>query len=186
MKKIILIFVVSLLAGCAAQLQKGMDTLESAWEKENTALISKLGTKYYKLDPVKAQKAMLIAFTNLGMIIEQQDSNTGFIVAKANAPRPLSTEEWARIRETEEPKARKISGLYLTLNAQNSDVIINSFIIPRESDIQINLRFRTKYTGNTHGLIIGHQPPPEAVKLGTAKIWNEFEKVAFIQNKTLD
>jgi len=185
LKKICIIVACSFLSGCMAQMQENMNALQSYWEKENSKLVSELGTRYYKLGVFDAQRAMLIALSNLEMSIEQQDSNSGFIVAKANAPHPLSTDEWLRVKDIEEPNAQKIAGPMFILDGTKSEVIINTIILKREHDIQITIRFRTKYIGNTAGLIIGRQPPPEAVKIGLRKIWNEFEKTVFIQGKVL-
>lgn len=187
MKKLIvtILFTFSL-SGCVSldQVQSQLNKLDVAYRLENEKLITSLGTRYYKLDKEQAQSAMLLALANLEMSIESQDSRTGFINARGTMPRPLNKDEFDRAWAIEKPRAKEISGLDLSMSGQ-SDVIINTFIIQRDNDLQINIRFRTKYTGNTYGLIISDQAPPEAVKIGYPKIWNEFEKVAFIQGRVV-
>ncbi len=174
------------LSGCVSmeQIQSQLNKLDVAYRAENEKLIASMGTRYYKLDKEQAQSAMLLALTNLEMSIESQDAKTGFINARGTMPRPLSKDEFDRAWAIEKPRAKEISGLDLSMTGQ-SDVIINTFIIQRENDLQINIRFRTKYTGNTYGLVISDQAPPEAVRIGYPKIWNEFEKVAFVQGRVV-
>jgi hypothetical protein len=165
-------------------IQAQLNKLDVVYRSENEKLISAMGTKYYKLDKEKAHSAMLLTFANLEMSIENQDVKSGYINARGTMPRPLGKEEFDRAWAIEKPRAKEITGLDLSMSG-NSDVIINSFIVERGDGIQINIRFRTKYTGNTYGIVISDQAPPEAVKIAYPKIWNEFEKVAFIQGKVV-
>lgn len=187
MKKLMAVVLLAFsLSGCVSmeQIQSQLNKLDVAYRAENEKLIASMGTRYYKLDKEQAQSAMLLALTNLEMSIESQDAKTGFINARGTMPRPLSKDEFDRAWAIEKPRAKEISGLDLSMSGQ-SDVIINTFIIQRENDLQINIRFRTKYTGNTYGLVISDQAPPEAVRIGYPKIWNEFEKVAFVQGRVV-
>jgi len=186
MKNFLLIFVTFFLSGCMSleHIQAQLNKLDVVYRSENEKLISAMGTKYYKLDKEKAHSAMLLTFANLEMSIENQDVKSGYINARGTMPRPLGKEEFDRAWAIEKPRAKEITGLDLSMSG-NSDVIINSFIVERGDDIQINIRFRTKYTGNTYGIVISDQAPPEAVKIAYPKIWNEFEKVAFIQRKVV-
>jgi hypothetical protein len=176
-----------LLTSCVSleHYQKKMDELDSYYREENTKLVKSLGTKYYKISKDKAQIAMLLALSNLELSIKQQDSNAGFILARGNAPRPLSESEWNIVKETAIPKAKEITGLDLTMDGTYTDVIFNVFILERKNDVQINIRFTTDYTGDTYGIALSEQAPPEAVKLALPKIWNEFEKTAFVQGTVL-
>jgi len=186
MRKVFVIpFLFLFLTGCAAQLQDGISKLDAHWRAENKSLMAQLGTRYYKLDKQKAQTAMLMALSNLELTIEQQDANSGFILAKGNAPRPLDAAEWKRVVDIETPTMHSIAGPFVTLTGDNYDVIVNSIMFERPSDIQVNLRFRVKFTGNTHGLIVGDQAPPEAIRIGIPKVWDEFEKIAFVQGKVI-
>lgn len=187
MKKLLTMVLLAFsLSGCVnlEQIQGQLNKLDVVYRTENEKLIASMGTRYYKLDKEQAQSAMLLALANLEMSIESQDSKTGFINARGTMPRPLSKEELDRAWAIEKPRAKEISGLDLSMSGQ-SDVIINTFIIQREDDLQITIRFRTKFTGNTYGLAISDQAPPEAVKIGYPKIWNEFERVAFVQGRVV-
>ncbi|MCW9035639.1 MAG: hypothetical protein OQK35_03975 [Alphaproteobacteria bacterium] len=173
------------LGGCVTQPQNNIDILNTNWGNENRKIISELGTRYYKLSKKKAHSAMLIALSNLGLIIEQQDSDSGFIIAKGNSPSPLSDDEWKRVAELETPYMKSVLGPTAHFKSGTSDAIFNSITMGRKDDVQMNLRYRTKFTGTTYGLVVGTQGPPEYLRISIRKIWNEFEKTAFIQGKVL-
>jgi hypothetical protein len=186
--KIVCVAVLILVSGCTSYLQNIINKLDEGWAATNSKLAQELGTRYYKMDKAKAQRAMLVALSNLGLLVEQESTTTGFINARGNAPLPLTQQEWARVVAIELPNARAITGSSLIeLNAKNREVVINSFILERGNDLQINLRMRLKYTGTPpEGLAIGDQPPPEAMRIGIRKVFDEFEKVGFVQQIVLD
>ena len=172
------------LGGCVSQ--QAVDGLTAHWNAENKKLIKVLGTKYYQIEPLKAHRAMIIALSTLDLIVENQDVNSGFILAKGTAPSPLTAREWKLVQTQEEPEMHRRLGPFVTLTSKQYEVIVNAFIIRRSKDVQVNLRFRTKYIGNSAGLIISDAVPPLAVKIGAQKIWEEFERVAFVQRQIID
>ncbi len=175
------------LAGCAGQYQEGFDRLNAAWQLENNNLYNQAGVRYYRISADKAHRAMLVALSGLGLTIEQQDSSTGFILAKGNAPSPLSIDEWNQVESTETPKAAQISGIpTIQLKPANQEVILNIITLPRKDDVQVNIRARLKYTGPTYGLLVGDQPPPLATKLALSKTFDVFERTAFVQRLVID
>ena len=181
------ISVVFFLVGCMGQYQEGFDRLNSAWQIENNDLYSQAGVRYYDISANKAHRAMISAVTSLGLIVEQQDASAGFILAKGNAPSPLSIEEWKEVEFSETPKAAEISGIpEMQLKPTYQEVILNIITLPRKNDVQVSIRARLKYTGNTYGLIIGEQPPPLATKLALSKMFDTFEKTAFVQRILID
>ena len=179
--------VVFLLTGCMGQYQEGFDRLNSAWQIENNDLYNQAGVRYYNISANKAHRAMITAATSLGLIVEQQDASSGFILAKGNAPSPLSIEEWKEVEFSETPKAATISGIPgMQLKPTNQEVILNIITLPRKNDVQVSIRARLKYTGETYGLMIGDQPPPLATKFALSKMFDTFEKTAFVQRVVID
>jgi hypothetical protein len=175
------------LGGCVETINAGLRDLDAKWERENARILQQSGTRYYKVSRDNAHRALLIALSNLGMIIEQQDSKMGFINAKANAPSPLSISEWTEVRRLEEPRAQAESGMgkLIIITPDNREIIINSFVLERSSDVQVTIRFRVSIKNPVHGLYHGSQPPPSAVRIGIRKVFDEFERVEFIQKEIL-
>jgi hypothetical protein len=97
----------------------------------------------------------------------------------------LTEEEWAEVKKVEEKNARKISSL-IYLSAQGREIEGNVLTLRRgDGSVEINLGFRLIIT-NPHPLVIhGDSVPPLAVSIAIDKIWEEFERVAFVQSKTL-
>jgi hypothetical protein len=185
MKTAVAVLFAIFLTGCGVQYyQTKMNSLDAHWRAENEPLIKSLGTRYYKVSKQEAHAALLLTLTNLEMTIENQDLEAGYILARGRMPRPLTHAEMDRAWAIDGPRARQITGLPISLSGR-SDVIINALLLPRKEDVQINISFRTEYKGNTQGVVISDQAPPEAVKIGYPKIWDEFERVLFVQDRVL-
>ena len=85
-KIVVFSFLFVLCAGCVgqiSQIQRGMNILDDTWKVANDNLNKTLGTREYKISKKEAFNAMVITLTELGFIIENQDYETGFILAKA-------------------------------------------------------------------------------------------------------
>jgi len=182
------------LTGCVSipQIQKGMDKVDDAWAVANENLVKTLGTREYRIRKKTAFRAMVIALTELGFIVTNQDLETGLILAKAPVPTPLSKSEWAAVKKIEEPKMQamvssdvgEFTANLFVLSDTNFNVILNVIMLERPKDLQISFHFQMEYTGPKTGIVYGQQPPPEAVKYSLKKAWNIFEKNAFIQKGT--
>lgn len=175
------------LTACAAVMQPRIDELGAFWRAENKKILEQMGSRIYPLDRMTAHRAMLVALTNLEMIVEDQDSQAGFIMARGNAPRPLNQQEWERVAQIEAPVIRSIVGKSVPFSPENKEIVVNAFILERKHDVEITLRFRKKQLGEApYGLRLTDQAPPEAVRMALPKVWNEFEKVAFIQDSVFE
>ena len=84
--------------GCAGHINRVMSELDSYWNAENQKILKTKGTRVYEsIDIPTAQRAMLITMRNLNMVVEEQDFESGFILARAAAPKPLTEEEWQEV-----------------------------------------------------------------------------------------
>ena len=187
MKNLFIVLLVSLgLAGCVTMqgAQKEMDKLGSVYSDENSKLTTSIGTRYYKISKEKAQSAMLLALSNLEILVENQDQKSGFINGKSTIPKPLSQTEFDGAWEIEASRAKKITGFDLFWPG-TIDFISNILINERSDDVQINIRFRMKHSAVQEGWVVLTQIPPEVTRIAYRKLWNEFEKVAFVQEKVI-
>jgi len=192
--KIVVFFLFVLCAGCAgqiSQLQRGANILDDTWKVANDNLNKTLGTREYKISKKEAFNAMVITLTELGFIIENQDYETGFILAKGHAPAPLTNSEGEAVKEIEEPKLRALlapeigefSANCFFIGLNYYDNIVNVHMLERPKDLQISLRSLYQYKGDTTWIHSQHGPPT-ALEHSIKKIWNTFEKTAFIQEGT--
>ncbi|MES9957091.1 MAG: hypothetical protein ABW086_08580 [Sedimenticola sp.] len=185
----------SLISGCVnlPKLQQGLDTVDDTWRETNNNFLRTYGTRTYEISMTDAFRAMIISFTELGFSIKNQDQRTGIILAEAPAPNPLTKAEWQAIKKVEEPKMQAIvtpivgdgNAQLFILTDQNFKIVANAIFLERKNDLEISLRFNMEYTGSDNLIAYGQQPPPSAVETGIKKVWNTFEKTAFIQKKTL-
>ncbi len=194
-KIIVFSFLFVLCAGCEGQMsqaQRGMNILDDTWKVANDNLNKTLGTREYKISKKEAFNAMVITLTELGFIIENQDYETGFILAKGHAPAPLTNSEGEAVKEIEEPKMRALLAPEIGEFSANRFIIglnhfyniINVHMLERSKDLQISLRSQYQFKGDIPVTASSQQGPPTALEHGIKKIWNTFEKTAFIQEGT--
>jgi|GEM_PF-2900634 len=183
----ILIAAILSLTGCVGQIIASVKTLETVWGEDNLQLKNKLGLKSYDgMSKEDAMNAMAIACQRLDLLVENADFKVGFIVANATAPRPLNAEEFEVVKTVETPRAKSIVPIGFTwdvLNDYNNQ--FNFTFLETGEGVQISIRARLEYRKNNPNYIPVSEPPPKALEIIYPKIWNEFEKIAFIQNKTL-
>ncbi|MCK5581805.1 MAG: hypothetical protein KAJ18_11100 [Candidatus Omnitrophica bacterium] len=170
-----------LISGCSS----GLQNLDNEWGIDNREIQNKLGVKIYNnISKEKAMSAMLVAFQRLDLIVENTDFETGFISAMANAPKPLTHDEFEQVKKIEDGRARK-HALLFSWNLRDFKSKLSVVFLRTQNDIQISLRANLHFVGDRYSLIPVTEFPPEATRIAFVKIWNEFEKVAFIQEKTI-
>jgi hypothetical protein len=181
MRKIILIISALFLFGCQSQIT----SLDAVWEKENRELFNKIGVREYTgLTKEQAVNAMVVAFQRLDIIIENSDFKTGTLTGSATAPKPLSYEEFESVKTAEDSRARQYVPL-LIWKLTGFDTKINVIFLDIPNGVQISLRAKLNYRGNTTDFIPISNFPPKAAEIAIKKTWNEFEKVEFVQKATL-
>jgi len=100
---IIILSICLLISGCSS----GITNLDNEWGNDNREIQNKLGVKIYNnISKEKAMSAMLVAFQRLDLIVENTDFETGFISAMANAPKPLTLDEFKQVKNIEDGGAR--------------------------------------------------------------------------------
>lgn len=181
MRKILLIISALFLFGCQSQIT----SLDAVWEKENRELFNKIGVREYSgLTKEQAVNAMVVAFQRLDIIIENSDFKTGTLTGSATAPKPLSYEEFESVKTAEDSRARQYVP-FLIWKLTGFDTKINVIFLDIPNGVQISLRAKLNYRGNTTDFIPISNFPPKAAEIAIKKTWNEFEKVEFVQKATL-
>lgn len=187
---------VLLISGCVSipDVNRGARKVDEAWKIANDNLLKTSGTRTYEISKKEAFRAMVIAITELGMLVVNQDLEIGLIFATGASPAPLTKSEWENVKKVEEPRMRAIvasevgeftASLFGFGQTSNFETHVNIIMLERPADLEISFRFRSVYVGpKIVGLVHGNQPPPMAVKIGLQKAWNTFEKIAFIQKGT--
>jgi len=176
----IIILLSIFITGCTAQLTE----INNIWGKENRQIERKLGVKHYSISKAKAMNAMSFAYQRLGFIVSNMDYKTGFMYATAKAPRPLSPKEARIMIDTEDERVKNHVSFFIW-DFTDFDSDFNTMFLETENGIQISISGKLRFTGDRNTLVPVSEFPPKGLEIAYRKIWEEFEKTAFIQNKTL-
>ena len=117
------------------------------------------------------------------MVVEQQDPKTGYLFVTANAPVPLSMNEWAEVQRADTPDMRAIIqkdvgivSWFATLDPSAKDVLVNIFVVGRDNAVEVSLNMRLRDKAAKRDRVRRSEPPPMALRIGLRKFWAALEK----------
>jgi hypothetical protein len=165
-----------------ASYNRAILKLESAWLQENLRILESDGHRLFKASKQQAFEAAQLTVRRLGMAVEEQNYDTGFLLATAPAPTPLTMEEWAEVQKQDTAGFQKIIAqdigslsYFATLDPSGKDVVGNVFITEKEAKVEVSIGLRLRSTRATSDRLRRLQAPPTAVRMGLRKFWNAFE-----------
>jgi hypothetical protein len=116
------------------------------------------------------------------MVVEEQNFATGFLLATAPAPIPLTMEEWAEVQAQDTQEFQAIIAaevgtlsLFATLDPSGKDVLGNIFVTEKDGKVEVAIGLRLRSTKTAGERVRRLQAPPTAVRMGLRKFWNVFE-----------
>jgi Caspase domain len=179
------VFLSLVLVACISnkQYNRAILQLESAWKEANDRTLESEGRRFFKATKHQGFVAMQLAVRRLGMVVEQQSYETGFLLVTAPAPVPLTMSDWAVVQKSDTQEMRSIiseevgvASWFVTLDPSAKDVLANVFITEKGEgvEISIGLRLRNKKVEADRSRRM--QPPPSAVRMGLHKLWSVFEQ----------
>jgi uncharacterized caspase-like protein len=183
-----LMIVVSLVVVAAAcvtdkQYNKAILKVESAWKEVNDRTLESDGHRFFKATKQQGFMAAQLSASRLGMVVEQQSYETGFLFISAPAPVPLTMSEWAMVQKSDTTELRSLLGedlgilsWWVTLDPSSKDVLGNIFITEKEEGIEVSIGLRLRNTKAGADRKRRLQPPPTAVRIGVSKFWVTFEQ----------
>jgi hypothetical protein len=172
-------------AGCVTQEEKRDATLavNREFQAEYERILAEKGVRTYRVKRPEAFVALLAALGRLGMRVESQEPEVGYLNVHAPAPVPLNVQEWQHAAQTDLPRIRAIArphigmaadfinfepeGLFTVINATAVDV-------PGGTEVSLTMRMR-EFAPPKSGMPRREYPPPTAVRMGLDKIWGQFE-----------
>src|SRR5450755_23253 len=175
-----------LLAGCASDQEKidAIHALNQGFQVEYEKLLVEKGTRTYAASRAEAFVAMRVALAQLGMRTEQQDLAIGHLAVAANAPLPLTEDEWHAASQADLPLLRKIISPYVGVAANfvqfdpaGLEVVINATFLdsPKGSEISLTVRLR-EIAAARSGWPRREYVSPHVLTLGIDKIFTTFER----------
>jgi hypothetical protein len=165
-----------------ASYNRAILKLESAWLQENIRILESDGRRQFKASKQQAFEAAQLAVRRLGMAVEEHNYDTGFLLATAPAPTPLTMEEWAEVQKQDTEGFQKIIAedigslsYFATLDPSGKDVVGNVFVTEKDAKVEVSIGLRLRSTRATADRLRRLQAPPTAVRMGLRKFWNAFE-----------
>lgn len=173
-------------AGCVTQDEKRDATVavNRAFQVEYERILAEQGVRSYKVRKTEAFVALHAALSRIGMRVESQEPEVGYLNVYAPSPTPLNAVEWQQAAQTDLPRIRALArphigmaaefisfepeGLLTVINATTVDV-------PGGTEVSLTMRMR-EIAPPKSGMPRREYPPPTAVRMGLDKIWGQFEQ----------
>ena len=130
---------------------------------------------------MKSFKEFLAEEVQTGITDEWFDHEDTFVAFKP--PKPINYEEFQTVIAAEDARAKSIAPGFIW-NLRGFDSKFNIIFLEIPNGVQVSMRAKLNYTGRTDFIPIQNFPP-KATEIAIRKIWNEFEKIEFIQRATL-
>lgn len=171
--------------GCASDQEKidAIQAVNQGFRVEYEELLVEKGSRTYAANRADAFIAMRVALAQLGMRTEQQDQTLGHLAVAANAPLPLTEDEWHAASQADLPLLRKIISPYVGVAANfvqfdpaGLEVVINATFLdsPKGSEISLTVRLR-EIAAARSGWPRREYVSPHVLTLGIDKIFSTFE-----------
>lgn len=176
----------AVLPGCASDQEKkdAIGAVNQGFRAEYEKLLVDKGTRLYPVSRTEAFVSMRVALAELGMRTEQQDLGLGHLAVVANAPLPLSDEEWRTASQADLPLLRKIIQPYVGVatnfvqfEPQGLQVVINATFIeaPKGTEVSLTVRLR-EISPPPSGWPRREYVAPHVLTIGIDKIFSTFER----------
>ena len=179
-----LIIPVMIAFGCVTdqQYNNAIQNVESAWKLVNDETLNKDGHRIFKATKDQGILAAQLAARRIGMVVEEQSYDTGFLFVTAPAPTPLTMSDWEKVQEADTEDLRSIISdefgllkFWVTLEPSSKEVLANIFINEKNEGIEVTVGLRLRGTGSETDRKKRLQPPPTAVRMGLNKFWDAYE-----------
>lgn len=174
--------------GCASlgQMQAAVTEIDDFWGQTNRKILAEKGSKILPVPVDRAVSAVRAAAASLGFT-EQPSNLVNVLRFKAKSPTPFSEEEYKKIRIVEEPIMQAMASTHVgsmtssffVLTSSDTNTSLEVRLSPQGSENTLaSLAFSLEWIkGNKQsGLLLGTQPPPEAVRRGIDKFWGSVSR----------
>lgn len=182
-----LVAALALLAcGCVTQEEKRDATVavNRAFQVEYESILGQKGVRTYKVKKTEAFVALHAALSRLGLRVESQEPEVGYLNVYAPAPTPLNAQEWRQAAEADLPKIRAIArphiGMaadFISFEPEGLLIVINATAVDVPAGTEVSLTTRMREVAPPRsGMPRREYPPPTGVRMALDKIWAQFEQ----------
>jgi hypothetical protein len=160
--------------------------LNTAWREGYREMLNDIGTRRFNVKRPDAFNGMKKTLEELGFkeVLSEGDYYLNVTIPAANM---FTEQEWRRVRQSDEPGARRIVAKHLGLKGnffslEPEGLLIEGKITLLEAgngtDITITFRLREISPMPPESVLPRRDyPPPYSARVGFEKIWNHFEQL---------
>ena len=173
-------------AGCASPeaIRDAINEVNKAFQADYERILAEEGTRTYKVRHGDAFVALHAALSRLGMRIESQEPEVGYLNVYAPAPSPLDAQEWRQAAEADLPRMRELAcpiiGVtcqFIAFEPEGLQIVINATVLEAGAGTAVSLTTRMRETAPPKsGMPRREYPPPTGVRIALRKIWAQFEQ----------
>jgi hypothetical protein len=172
--------------GCASDAEKisAIKAVNDGFRVEYEKLLAEKGSRVYAVSRAEAFVAMRVTLAQLGMGTEQQDQVLGHLAVVANAPLPLSEDEWRSASQADLPLLRRLisphvgaAANFVQFEPQGLQVVINAVFLEVAKGTEVSLTVRLREVAPPRsGWPRREYVSPHVLTVGLDKIFTGFER----------
>ncbi len=191
----ILALLASLAAGCMTQekVVPAINEVNQVFRNQYESILAQKGTRLFALPRGRTFAGVRAALSQLGMRMDGQDADLGYLNFSAPAPLPLNMQEWGEVAQADLPMMREIAarhvGLipswFVTFEPQGLEIVINATVVQLGPDNEVSLTMRMRQvTPPPSGMPRREYAPPTGVHKGLDKIWARIERELGVKGRS--
>jgi hypothetical protein len=175
-----------LLQGCPPapeRVRPAIEEVNQEFKTQYERILAEKGTRLFSVKPADAFLGTRNAIFRLGMRLESQDPDLGYLSFAAPAPTPLNLKEWEKVAQADLPLMQSIAARHIGLPAylitfepDGLEIVINATVLPAAGGSEISLTARMRQVKPPpSGMPRREYAPPTGVHIALDKMWNRIE-----------
>lgn len=182
-------------AGCMTQdkVRDAITEVNEVFRNQYESILAQKGTRVFALPGGKTFSGVRTAMSQLGMRMDGQDADLGYLNFSSPAPRPLNLQEWGEVAKADLPMMREIAarhvGLipswFISFEPEGLEIVINATVVPVAAGSEVSLTMRMRQvTPPPSGMPRREYAPPTGVHRGLDKIWGQIERELGVKGRS--
>jgi hypothetical protein len=172
-------------SGCATNenIRAAILEVNQEFKTQYEEILAERGTRGFNVVPGEAFAGVRKSLMDLGMRLEAQDADLGYLNFAAAAPTPLNDAEWKAVAQADLGMMQRIAARHIGLPAyfigfepEGLEIVINATVLPLLGRTEVSLTMRMRQVKPPpSGLPRREYAPPTGVRMGLDKIWRQIE-----------
>ena len=178
----LIVLIVLVQAGCAAQVAEGIAKLNEQWRLENNRVQLAMGEKTFSAGKVEIIKAAITGFSDQNISILNIDKELGYVLAEGSGIITGAREKEIAITKIH-PEFQEATGIQPVYLPGNYRVRINLNIFERGKESLVKMRL-SSVVSSAPGTPTAHQLHPDLIREHFKVLWEAIDKHLFMQKQT--